>query len=89
MWPEGMQVLAALVGVDKVKAACNQVDTISTTASDSPSQHAQHGYTLRQANAHWLFHRRLYQLPLNELGDDCIATNQHCTLKTTNSRRFY
>ncbi|MEZ9345698.1 FAD-dependent monooxygenase [Vibrio splendidus] len=83
MWPEGMQVLAALVGVDKVKAACNQVDTISTlTATGLPINTLNMSDSPSKANAPiGLFHRsRLYQLLLNELGDDCIVTNQTCTV---------
>ncbi|MEC7939922.1 MAG: FAD-dependent monooxygenase [Pseudomonadota bacterium] len=83
MWPEGMQVLAALVGVDKVKAACNQVDTTSTlTATGLPINTLNMSDSPSKANAPiGLFHRsRLYQLLLDELGDECIATNQHCTV---------
>lgn len=84
MWPEGMQVLASLVGVNKVKASCNQVHLINTqTANGQLINRLDMGDSPTHANAPiGLFHRsRLYQLLLDELGDDMIMTDQHCTVE--------
>ncbi|NOH73116.1 FAD-dependent monooxygenase [Vibrio pectenicida] len=85
MWPEGMQVLAALTDAAKVKAIGNTVDFITTATfnSDILNQLSMR-QTGSKVNADvGLFHRRdLYQLLLDAYGADNIITGQHCTVES-------
>ncbi|ATL95016.1 hypothetical protein CK911_01160 [Aeromonas sp. CU5] len=84
MWPEGMQVLAALTDAAKVKNLGNTID-ILTTATFSSEILSR--ISMRQiggkVNADvGLFHRReLYQLLLDTYGAEKIVTGQHCTVE--------
>ena len=84
MWPEGMQILAALTDANKVKSAGNSVDLISTlTATSEPINQLSMQATDDNVNAPiGLFHRSdLYQLLLDAYGDDTIRTGQYCSVE--------
>ncbi|PSW21745.1 hypothetical protein C9I98_00295 [Photobacterium sanctipauli] len=84
MWPEGMQVLAALTDAAKVKAIGNTVDVITTATFTSE---VLNQLSMREAGSKvnaeiGLFHRSdLYQLLLNAYGESNIRTEQHCTVE--------
>lgn len=84
MWPEGMQILAALTDAEKVKATGNSVDLITTlTATAEMINQLSIQATDGNVNAPiGLFHRRdLYQLLLDAYGKDNILTGQHCSVE--------
>lgn len=83
MWPEGMQILAALTDAEKIKQAANCVDLVTTlTATSDMINKLSIQATDEMVNAPiGLFHRsKLYQLLLDAYGEDNIRTGQHCTV---------
>ncbi|QUM83660.1 FAD-dependent monooxygenase [Moritella sp. 28] len=84
MWPEGMQILAALTDAEKVKAAGNNVDLVTTLTATSEMIN-QLSVQAIDSNVNapiGLFHRRdLYQLLLDAYGEDNIQTGQHCSVE--------
>ncbi|KJY79427.1 hypothetical protein TW78_01635 [Vibrio coralliilyticus] len=84
MWPEGMQVLAALTDAAKIKTLGNTVDIITTATFNSDILNQ---LSMRQAGSKvnadvGLFHRRdLYQLLLDTYGEENIRTGQRCTVE--------
>lgn len=83
MWPEGMQILAALTDAEKIKTTGNCVDLITTlTATSEPINQLSMQATDSNVNAPiGLFHRSdLYQLLLDAYGEGNIRTDQHCSV---------
>ncbi|GLT16590.1 monooxygenase [Vibrio zhanjiangensis] len=84
MWPEGMQVLAALTDASKINTLCNTVDILTTATFNGETLNQ---LSMRQVNGKvnadvGLFHRRdLYQLLLDAYGADNILTGQHCSVE--------
>ena len=84
MWPEGMQVLAALTDAAKVKRIGNTVDLLTTATFNAE---VLNQLSMQQVNGKvnadvGLFHRRdLYQLLLDTYGEENIITGQHCTVE--------
>ncbi|AQS39574.1 2-polyprenyl-6-methoxyphenol hydroxylase-like oxidoreductase [Shewanella psychrophila] len=83
MWPEGMQILAALTDAEKIKQAGNSVDIVTTltATSDMINQLSIQAADATVNAPIGLFHRReLYQLLLDAYGEDNIQTGQHCNV---------
>lgn len=82
VWSEGMQVLASLVGADKVKQACNAVHNVTTCTATNEVVNKLDMSQLKPFDAPiGLFHRsELYKLLLDELGQDNIQCNSPCEL---------
>ncbi|MGF1684047.1 FAD-dependent monooxygenase [Photobacterium minamisatsumaniensis] len=84
MWPEGMQVLAALTDAAKVKALGNTVDVLTTATASSE---IINWLSMREAGSKvnaevGLFHRSdLYQLLLDTYGQENIRTGQRCSVE--------
>ena len=81
LWPEGMQVLAALIGTDTVLSKCNTVNAATTMTADGKLINQ----TLLSENAGsvnapmGLFHRRdLYQILLDAYGKENVITSSPC-----------
>ncbi|ROR97920.1 2-polyprenyl-6-methoxyphenol hydroxylase-like FAD-dependent oxidoreductase [Sinobacterium caligoides] len=84
MWPEGMQVLAALTGVEQVKRIGNQADWLTiVTERFAPLQKVSMQTADTQVNAPLgLFHRAdVHQLLLDCYGADNVISGRDCSVK--------
>ena len=84
LWPEGMQVLAALTDASKVQAVgnTNEFITTSTFSGEIINQISMRNMGSKVNADIGTFHRRdLYQLLLDAYGEENIVTDQHCTVE--------
>ena len=79
IWPQGMQILAALVGSEKILSAGHIVDAVTTLTAAGQTIHE---FSLIQESKHYVapsagFHcKRLYNILLEAVGSENIILNK-------------